>query len=83
MRPVCCVVTEIPFTLNMVLTAQNRHEVAEMVALATRLGSQGVRFGHLMPTLETSQRGLDLAPPERREVEAEIWRLQCRQRSLW
>ena len=72
----CCVVTEIPFTLNMVLTAQNRHEVAAMVGLATRLGSRGVRFGYLMPTLETALRGLDLAPSERREVEAEIWRLQ-------
>src|SRR5262245_17002553 len=72
----CCVVTEIPFTLNMALTAHNRHEVAAMVGLATRLGSKGVRFGHLMPTLETAQRGLDLAPSERRDVEAEIWRLQ-------
>jgi MoaA/NifB/PqqE/SkfB family radical SAM enzyme len=70
------VVTEIPFTLNMVLTAQNRHEVGAMVGLATRLGSKGVRFGHLMPTLETALRGLDLTPSERREVEAEIWRLQ-------
>jgi hypothetical protein len=34
----CCVVTEILFTLNMVLTAQNRHEVAAMVGLATRWG---------------------------------------------
>jgi hypothetical protein len=47
-----------------------------MVGLATRLGSQGVRFGHLMPTLETALRGLDNAPAERLEVEAEIWRLQ-------
>jgi hypothetical protein len=72
----CCVVTEILFTLNMVLTAQNRYEVAAMVWLATRLGGKGVRFGHLMPTLETALRGLDLAPSERGEVEAEIWRLQ-------
>ena len=34
----CCVVTEILFTLNMVLTAQNRYEVAAMVGLATRWG---------------------------------------------
>jgi hypothetical protein len=50
--------------------------VPAMVALAARLGSQGVRFGYLMPTPETAQRGLDLAPHERRAVEAVIWRLQ-------
>ena len=53
-----CVLKDLPFTLNMVLTAQNRHEVAEMVGLAARLGSRGVRFGHLMPTPETAIRGL-------------------------
>jgi MoaA/NifB/PqqE/SkfB family radical SAM enzyme len=71
-----CVVKDLPFTLNMVLTAQNRHEVEEMVWLAGRLGSHGVRFGHLMSTPETALRRLDLSPHERREVEAEIWRLQ-------
>ena len=71
-----CVFKDLPFTLNMVLTAQNRNEVAEMIWLAERLGSGGVRFGHLMPTHETAMRGLDLSPQERREVEAEIWRLQ-------
>jgi MoaA/NifB/PqqE/SkfB family radical SAM enzyme len=71
-----CVFKEIPFTLNMVLTAQNRNEVNEMIWLAGRLGSGGLRFGHLMPTPETALRHLDLSPQERREVEAEIWRLQ-------
>jgi len=71
-----CVFKELPFTLNIVLTAQNRSEVEKMVGLAARLGSSGVRFGHLMSTHETALRGLDLSPSERREVEAEIWRLQ-------
>ena len=71
-----CVFKDLPFTFNMVLTAQNRHEVGEMVSLAKSLGSRGVRFGHLMPTPETAMRGLDLSPPERRAVEAEIWQLQ-------
>lgn len=73
-----CVFTKLPFTLNMVLTTQNRHEVAAMVQLAGRLGSAGVRFGHLMPTPDTALRQLDLTPQARREVEAEIWRLQRR-----
>ena len=42
-----CVFKDLPFTFNMVLTAQNRHEIGEMVWLAERLGSGGVRFGHL------------------------------------
>jgi MoaA/NifB/PqqE/SkfB family radical SAM enzyme len=63
-------------TTNMVLTARNRHEVEDMIGLAARLGSRSMRFGHLMCTPETAQRGLDLTPNERREVEATIWRLQ-------
>jgi MoaA/NifB/PqqE/SkfB family radical SAM enzyme len=64
------------FTLSMTLTTHNRHEVAEMVWLAGRLGSRGLYFGHLMPTPETALRQLDLSPQERREAEKEIWRLQ-------
>jgi MoaA/NifB/PqqE/SkfB family radical SAM enzyme len=71
-----CVVRELPFTLNMVLTAQNRNEVGQMVCLAKQLGSSGVRFGHLMPTRETALRKLDLSPTQRREIESEIWRLK-------
>lgn len=71
-----CVARDLPFTLNMVLTARNRGEIGEMVSLAARLGSGAVRFGHVMPTPDTAARGLDLTPRERRESEAEIWRLQ-------
>jgi MoaA/NifB/PqqE/SkfB family radical SAM enzyme len=70
-----CVIKDLPFTINMVLTSQNRHEVGEMVGLASRLGSRGLRFGHLMPTSDTARRQLDLSPHERRDVEAEIGRL--------
>jgi MoaA/NifB/PqqE/SkfB family radical SAM enzyme len=71
-----CMFNNLPFMLNMVLTAHNYHEVETMVELATRLGSRGVRFGYLMPTPETARHQLDLAPPTRRTVEAVIWRLQ-------
>jgi hypothetical protein len=47
-----------------------------MVRLTERLGSGGVRFGHLMPTPETTLRKLELTPNERRQVEAEIWQLK-------
>ena len=71
-----CVVRNLPFTLNMVITSQNRSQVKEMTELATRLGSGGVRFGHLMPNPETELRCLTLSPEQRRETEREIWRLQ-------
>ena len=60
----------------MVLTAENRGEVREMVELAATLGSSAVRFGHLMRRPETALHGLDLSPQERLDVEAEIWRLK-------
>lgn len=71
-----CVVRTLPFSLSMVLTAQNHHEVGEMAGLATRLGSNGLRLVHLMPTPDTARHGLDLTPDLRRRVEADIWRLQ-------
>lgn len=71
-----CVLKEMPFTFNMVLTADNRNEVSEMVGLAERLGSAAVRFGHLMPTPVIALRRLDLSPEQRREVECEIWQLK-------
>ena len=71
-----CFFKDLPFTFNMVLTAQNRNEIAEMIWLAERLGSGGVRFGHLMPISDTAAHGLDLSLQERRTVEGDIWRLQ-------
>lgn len=71
-----CVAMDLPFGVNMVVTAHNRHEIAAMVALATQLGSWGIRFGHLMPAPLTTAQGFDLSPTERKVVEAEIWQLR-------
>jgi MoaA/NifB/PqqE/SkfB family radical SAM enzyme len=71
-----CIARDLGFTLNMVLTAKNRHEIGEMVQLGTQLGARGVRFGHLMFTPETALAGLDLSPSERHQSEDQIWRLQ-------
>ena len=35
-----CVMQALPFTLNMVLTAHNRHEVAEMVVAGGAVGQR-------------------------------------------
>lgn len=72
-----CVVHDLPFTVNMVITAHNRHELAQMAHLTHRLGSSGLRFGHLMPSPITTALGFDLTPWERKLVEAEIHDLRC------
>jgi MoaA/NifB/PqqE/SkfB family radical SAM enzyme len=71
-----CVVKGLPFAINMVLTRRNAAEMEEMVDLAARLGSLGVRFGELMPTPQSQVRGLELSLTECRAIEARIWRLQ-------
>jgi MoaA/NifB/PqqE/SkfB family radical SAM enzyme len=73
-----CVAESLPFSVNMVLTAHNRHQMERMTKLAAGLGGRGLRFGHLMPTPLTAQQGLDLSPQQRREVESEIFRLRER-----
>lgn len=64
-----CFIQQIPFGINMVVTAHNRHELAAMARLATTVGAQALRFGHLMPVPLTTDRGWDLAPWERKVVE--------------
>jgi MoaA/NifB/PqqE/SkfB family radical SAM enzyme len=71
-----CVAEALPFSVNMVVTAHNRHELAQMAQLAERLGSGGLRFGHLMPAPLTTDMGLDLSPWERKCVEAQVAELR-------
>jgi MoaA/NifB/PqqE/SkfB family radical SAM enzyme len=71
-----CVLKQLNFTFNMVLTNENRDEVHDMLRLAHALGSRGVRFGHLMHTPETERRGLNLSLEDRRCIEATIWELR-------
>jgi MoaA/NifB/PqqE/SkfB family radical SAM enzyme len=71
-----CVIKDIPFTFNMVITSHNRGELEEMAEGATKLGSRGLRFGHLMSTPLTTMQSLDLSPEERREAEATVWKIQ-------
>ena len=66
-----CMMKEIPFTLNMVITSQNRGEMEEMKELAVKLGCHGLRFGHLLSNVSAQE--LYLSPEERREVEASIF----------
>jgi MoaA/NifB/PqqE/SkfB family radical SAM enzyme len=73
-----CFFRKLPFTFNMVLTRDNCVEIDEMVELAAKLGSRGVRFGHLMMTPENTANSPALSPAERREVEAHIWGLRKR-----
>lgn len=67
-----CVAEQLPFSLNMVVTAHNRHELQHLVDLAERLGASYVRFNHLLPSPITTHQGADLSPEGRRDVEATI-----------
>ena len=69
-------VTGLPFTFNMVLTAENGVEVAEAVQQAGALGSRGVRFGYLMAGDGVDVDALALSLRERRTIEDEIHALQ-------
>jgi len=71
-----CLALDIPFSNNMVVTRHNRHEISSLVELAAKLGSRGVRFGHLMHSPLTTARGWDLSPMERKAVDAEVWELR-------
>jgi MoaA/NifB/PqqE/SkfB family radical SAM enzyme len=67
-----CIVRDIPFTFNMVLTSRNVSEIPHMIELAKKLGARGVRFGHLMPESRPRRSDLFLTAHERRAAESEI-----------
>ena len=71
-----CMIEGIPFTINMVITGQNRHEIDEMGLVATQLGARGLRFSHLMHSPITTLKGFDLTADQRKLVEAEVWNLR-------
>jgi MoaA/NifB/PqqE/SkfB family radical SAM enzyme len=71
-----CVVKNIPFTINTVITSHNRDELGQMADLAAALRGRGLRFGHLIPTPLTHKENLDLSHQERREVNMVIGKLQ-------
>lgn len=64
-----CMWRALPFTFNVTLTRRNWREAGEVVELATRLGSRGVRFGHLLSTPLTAAMDLVLSPAEVRAVD--------------
>lgn len=67
-----CMVSRMPFTINMVVMAHNHHELAEMADLAAKVGVVGLRFCHFLPETAESAASLELATAKRREVEREI-----------
>ena len=71
-----CIVRDIPFTFNTTVASHNYDELAEVAELARKLGSRGLRFGHLMPTPLTARHKLDLPLDKQREVENTVSQLQ-------
>ncbi|RJQ46351.1 MAG: radical SAM protein [Nitrospiraceae bacterium] len=71
-----CLVKGIPFNFNSVVVSSHRERIENMATLAAKLGSCGLRFGHLTPTPSSIKNNLILSPDERREAEAVISRLR-------
>ncbi len=59
-----CMVKDIPFTINTTIMFHNKGELEEMAALAVKLGSHGLRFGHLMPTPRNIAKGQTISLEE-------------------
>jgi MoaA/NifB/PqqE/SkfB family radical SAM enzyme len=70
-----CVAKEIPFTFNSLITSNNREELGEIADLAGKLGSRGLRFGHLMPTPHMMEAGLELSAEEQKRVDTAVLNL--------
>lgn len=71
-----CMLKEIPFTINTVMTSINRGELKEMAELAQKLGSRGLRFGYLIPTPHNKTQALELTHDEQKQGESVIKELQ-------
>ena len=71
-----CVIMDIPFTINTIIKSYNLDELKELTELATKLGSHGLRFGHLLPNPHNIGSGMDLSSDERREAESLIRQMQ-------
>lgn len=70
-----CQARKIPFTLQMTVTAESLSELEDMAILASRLGSQGLRYLHLQPTPQVLTQKLDITPEQCRCAESEVGRL--------
>ncbi len=71
-----CVVKDIPFAFNSVISSYNHKETGELVELAHKLGSHGIKFGYLMPTSQSTEDEIVLSPEGQRDAETAIYRIQ-------
>lgn len=71
-----CMVKDIPFNFNSVIVSYNHNGLEDMATLAAKLGSGGLRFGHLTPTPSAMKHNLVLSPAERKEAEAVILQIK-------
>lgn len=71
-----CRVKRLPFFMQMVVTACNRHEIEAFVRLASKLGASKATFAPVQPTLQTTHKRMNLAPQEWYEIKQEISELK-------
>lgn len=73
-----CMIKDIPFTFNTVITSFNYDELERITELAFKLGSRGIRYGHLISVHRPGKDELELLPPQKKEAEGIIRDLQKR-----
>lgn len=71
-----CMVKDIQFAFHTLISSNNCDELNDMSELAMQLGAKALRFGHLVPTPLAAAHKLDLFLDKRRDVEAQIRKLQ-------
>jgi MoaA/NifB/PqqE/SkfB family radical SAM enzyme len=67
-----CKVKNLPFFMQMVITASNRHEIEDFALLASKLGARKATFGPVQPTLQTTYKQMNLPPQDWYEIKQQI-----------
>lgn len=67
-----CKAKNLPFFMQMVVTASNRHELEAFAVLASKLGARKANYVPLMPTLQTTHKCMNVLPQDWHDIKREI-----------
>jgi len=71
-----CKVKNLPYAIQMVITATNRHEIEDMAIMASRLGAEQLFYVPVQPTVQTTHQNMNLPPEAWYEIKEQIGDLQ-------
>lgn len=72
-----CRAKKLPFCIQMVITATNRHELEAMAILASKVESEQLYLIPLQPTLQTTYKQMNVAPEDWYKIKQEIEELNA------